>query len=103
MVQSLDLCHFSMHGLTFLNHLLNFLAPVIFLAVLLALGARLIWRGSSPLVNLWEQMLLNAVLGAVVLGVCLVLWGRDGKLATYALLVLSMGSCQWLLQRGWRA
>lgn len=103
MVQSLDLCHFSMHGLTFLNHLLNFLAPAIFLAVLLALGARLIWRGSSPLVNLWEQMLLNAVLGAVVLGVCLVLWGRDGKLATYALLVLSMGSCQWLLQRGWRA
>ena len=103
MVQSLDLCHFSMHGLTFLNHLLNFLAPAVFLAVLLALGARLIWRGSSPLVNLWEQMLLNAVLGAVVLGVCLVLWGRDGKLATYALLVLSMGSCQWLLQRGWRA
>ena len=103
MVQSLDLCHFSMHGLTFLNHLLNFLAPAIFLAVLLALGARLIWRGSSPLVNLWEQMLLNAVLGAVVLGVCLVLWGRDGKMLTYTALVVACATCQWVLVRGWKA
>jgi len=92
-----------MPALTFLNHLLNFLAPAVFLAVLLGLGGRIFWRSATPLVNLWEQMLLNAVLGAAVLGLCLALWGRDGKLATYALLVLAMGSCQWLLLRGWKA
>ncbi|BBL23282.1 MULTISPECIES: hypothetical protein [Comamonas] len=92
-----------MPALTFLNHLLNFLAPAVFLAVLLGVGGRIFWRSATPLVNLWEQMLLNAVLGAAVLGLCLALSGRDGKLATYALLVLAMGSCQWLLLRGWKA
>lgn len=92
-----------MPALTFLNHLLNFVAPAVFLALLLGLGARIFWRSATPLVNLWEQILLNAVLGAAVLGLCLALWGHDGKLATYALLVLSMGSCQWLLLRGWKA
>jgi len=91
-----------MPALTFLNHLLNFLAPALFLAVLLALGARLSWRKATPVLTLWEQMLANLVLGAVVLGGCLALWGRDGRLATYALLVLGMGSCQWLMSRGWR-
>lgn len=92
-----------MPALTFLNHLLNFVAPAVFLALLLGLGARIFWRSATPLVNLWEQILLNAVLGAAVLGLCLALWGHDGKLATYALLVLSMASCQWLLLRGWKA
>ena len=75
----------------------------VFLAVLLGAGGPSFWRSATPLVNLWEQMLLNAVLGAAVLGLCLALSGRDGKLATYALLVLAMGSCQWLLLRGWKA
>ena len=32
------------------------------------------------------------------------LWllGRDGKVLTYAALVLATASCQWLLQRGWK-
>ena len=55
------ICVIFMHALTFLNHLLNFLAPAIFLAVLLALGARWMWRQSGSAINLWEQMLLNLV------------------------------------------
>lgn len=111
-LQSLDLCHFViantrfklvlMPALTFVNHLLNLLVPALFLAVLLALGARLAWRQATPLVTLWEQMLLNAVVGTVVMGGALALWGQDGLLGTYALLVLVMASCQWLLLRGWR-
>lgn len=92
-----------MPALTFVNHLLNFLAPAAFLAALLALGARLCWRQGTPLLQLWEQVLLNFVLGAVVLAGCLVWWERDGRLATYALLVLAMGSCQWVMVRGWRS
>ncbi|MDR2324828.1 MAG: hypothetical protein LBE51_05400 [Acidovorax sp.] len=92
-----------MSALTFLNHLLNLLAPALFLAVLLALGARLAWRHATPLVNLWEQMVLNSVVGAMVLGAALAWWGRDGLLTTYGLLALVMASCQWLMLRGWRA
>lgn len=97
------ICVIFMHALTFLNHLLNFLAPAIFLAVLLALGARWMWRQSGSAINLWEQMLLNLVAGAIVLGAALALEGRDGLLSTYALLVVVMASVQWLMVRGWRA
>ena len=92
----------AMHALTFLNHVLNFLAPAAFLALLLALAARLLWRKSTPLLNLWEQVLLNVVLGAVILAAGLAVTGRDGRLATYALLVLGLSTSQWVMVRGWR-
>ena len=91
-----------MPALTFANHLLNFLAPAIFLALLLGLVARVVWRKALPLLPWGEQMALNAVLGAVVLGVGLVLEGRDGRMATYAALVVAMATCQWVMVRGWR-
>ena len=30
------------------------------------------------------------------------LWGRDGKMLTYAALVVACATCQWVLVRGWR-
>jgi hypothetical protein len=33
----------------------------------------------------------------------LLLFGHDGKMATYAALVLAAALCQWLLLRGWKA
>ena len=32
----------------------------------------------------------------------LIVFGRDGKMATYAALVVAIASSQWLLLRGWR-
>jgi hypothetical protein len=29
-------------------------------------------------------------------------FGSDGKMASYALLVVGAASCQWLLLRGWK-
>ncbi len=83
----------------FLWHVLNFLAPAASVALLLALLARLA-HGRQRLLLPWLSMaLLNAILGSLVLGFGLVLTGHDGQLATYAVLVLAMGSCQWLLVR----
>ena len=96
------ICVIYMAALTFLNHLLNFLAPAAFLSVLLALGARWMWRKSFTAINFWEQVLLNFVLGSVVLGGGLAIWGRDGRLATYAFLVLLMATSQWLMAGAWR-
>ena len=40
---------------------------------------------------------------AGVLAAGLVLWGRDGKMLTYAALVVACATCQWVLVRGWKA
>ena len=40
--------------------------------------------------------------GVAVLVAGLVVLGRDGKMLTYAALVLACATCQWFLVRGWR-
>ena len=89
-----------------INHLLNFIAPALFVALLLALaggvargGAALeggFWRG------LWRSFWINGALGVAVLAGGLVVFGHDGKMLTYAALVLACGSGQWLVSKGWR-
>jgi hypothetical protein len=87
----------SMAAGTFFWHAMNFLAPAAVVALLLGGTARLVH--GPLLVPLGWAVGLNFVLGSLVLGLGLVLSGSDGRLATYAFLVLAMGSCQWLLTR----
>jgi len=42
------------------------------------------------------------VVGCAVLVAGLIVLGRDGKMLTYAALVLGCATCQWVLVRGWR-
>jgi hypothetical protein len=42
------------------------------------------------------------VIGSFVLAGGLVLWGVDGKMATYSALVVACGSAQWLMCKGWQ-
>ena len=46
--------------------------------------------------------LLNGLLGSGVLVGGLMLTHNDGRMATYAALVLVAASLEWLLHRGWR-
>ncbi|AVT13574.1 hypothetical protein [Paracidovorax avenae] len=83
-------------------HLLNFMAPALGVALLLACLAALFFRGAPRTAGFVGQV---AVSFAVGLGVCvagLVLAGRDGKMLTYAALVAACGTVQWVLMRGWR-
>ncbi len=51
----------------------------------------------------WYHMAsVNALLGILVLALGVVLLGQDGRMGTYAVLVLAMGTCQWLMSGGWR-
>ena len=85
-----------------LYHALNFMAPAAALAVLLVLGGRLI-RSKAALALSWRaQVAINFVVGCAVLVAGLVVLGRDGKMLTYAALVLGCATCQWVLVRGWR-
>jgi len=69
------------------NHLLNFFAPALALAVampLLALAGHRVWPGWRPLL---ARMATTGLVGAVVLLAGLVVFERDGKMVTYLALV----------------
>lgn len=85
-----------------LIHLLNFAAPAFFLALLLPGAARLVMPNGTGMPAWWAQAAINFVVGSVVLGLGLWLFGRDGKMLTYAALVAACALCQWLVLRGWR-
>jgi hypothetical protein len=93
----------GMGPITVSLHLLSFLAPVLAVAVLVALGGRLLLPAPRALVSWWVQLGLNAVVGAAVLGLGLSHFGVDGKMATYAALVLAVAACQWVGSAAWRA
>ena len=82
-----------------INHAINFLAPALWLAVLLPLLTRILMRKKAVALTLSAQVALHFVVGCIVLLVGLVLFGRDGKMLTYLALVLTLASMQWLLSR----
>jgi len=83
-------------------HLLNFMAPALGVALLLACMAALFFRGAPRTVGFVGQVAMNFAVGLGVCAAGLVLTGRDGKMLTYAALVVACGSVQWVLLRGWR-
>ena len=93
-----------MSPLDFINHLLNFVAPAFFVALLLVVLSRwLVGAGGKAMgLGLGRQLLTVTGAGVLVLVAGLVVWGRDGRIGTYAALVLVCGTVQWVLLRGWR-
>ena len=83
-------------------HLLNFIAPALFVAGLVLPSCHFLLKKMTKPPVVWVQFAINFVIGVAVLTGGLVLFGRDGKMATYAALVLAQGTAQWLLVRGWK-
>lgn len=96
-----------MTALNLTNQLLNFMAPAAFVALLVVLGTRLfvlLFRSKRPVaLSVWAQLAIVFVVSLVVLVAGLVMFGRDGKMASYALLAVGAATCQWVLLRGWQA
>jgi polyferredoxin len=80
-------------------HLANFIAPALGVAALLALWSWWLRPGQRLSDQAWRRArgLFGWVLGAGVLTLLagLVVFGRDGKMATYAALVMATGSVAW--------
>ena len=89
------------------DHLLNFIAPAAVVALLLLLLSRVFSRflvSKRPVTqSIWAQAAIIFIVNVGVLVAGLVIFGNDGKMATYAALVLASGICLWVLMRGWRA
>ena len=84
------------------NHLLNFFSPAAAVAVVLCCGSLIFWFKRPAMQPWWAQAAINFILGCAVLVAGMAWGGRDGKMLTYAALVLACASCQWVLLRGWR-
>ena len=88
-----------MGALALLNHAINFLAPALWLALLVPLLARAFMKKRPAALTLSAQIAINFVIGCGVLIAGLLLFGRDGKMLTYLGLVVMAASTQWWLQR----
>ena len=88
------------------NHLLNFIAPAFFVALGLVLSARLLNRflGSKrPLrQSFGRQLAIIFIANTLVLAAGLAFFGHDGKVLTYAALVLCAALCQGVLLGSFR-
>jgi hypothetical protein len=89
------------------DHILNFIAPAAVVALLLVLLSRvfsLFLVSKRPVSqSIWAQAAIIFVVNVLVLAAGLVFFGNDGKMATYAAMVLAAAVCQWVLFKGWKA
>ncbi len=86
-----------------LMHVLNFLAPAAGVAVLTTIAARILMKKRPTAPGFIAQAAINFVVGALLLMGGLMFFGHDGKMATYAALVLGVATSQfWLLGRAKR-
>ncbi len=89
-----------MNFLDLVWHILDFAAPAVLLGVISATAAKWLWRGAlrgTP----WLQ--LGAWAAAASLLACvagLLITGRDGKMVTYAAMVLACAATLWWRARG---
>ena len=86
-----------------LNHLANFAAPALWMAVGITLLARLFMKKVAVAQALPVQAAINFIVCLTVLVAGLWWWGRDGKMLTYAAMVLACATSQWALLRGGKA
>ena len=90
-----------------IDHLLNFVAPSAAMALFLVLFSRIFRRFlalKKPLTqSIYAQAAIIFIVNVLVLLAGLVLFGNDGKMATYASMVVCSAVCQWVLWRGWQA
>ena len=85
-----------MDALGLLWHLANFVAPAPAVAALSALLCKLVWRRSLARASWFTLAWQGAAAGLVVLVAGLVLTGHDGRIATYAALVVACALVSWV-------
>ncbi len=88
-----------MGPLDLLIHFINFAAPALVVGAVVAMAGYLFAGKSRSARMMYIKTAINCVAGFVALALGLWFFGRDGKMATYAFMVLSIGTSQWWPQR----
>jgi hypothetical protein len=78
-----------------LVHALNFALPAWGVAMLGTALVRLVFRSAASRVQLARVIAVSGLAGTVALGAGLFLWERDGRMATYGLLIGAEAAVWW--------
>ena len=81
-------------------HWVNFFAPAVFVGLLLPLLARLLWRRQLKSLALLQAIAWASSVSAAVLVGGLIVFGHDGKMATYGAMLFACALSLWW--RGFR-
>ena len=88
------------------NHLLNFLAPAAFVALVVVLASSVKTRLFKQNRVLDPVFIRHAAIIFIVnvfaLAGGMVAFGSDAKMVSYAAMAMAAGLCQWTLLRGWQ-
>lgn len=76
-------------------HLFEFVYPALALGAISAAGAKVLWRSELSAMPWWRLAGAVALAGVVVLIAGLVVLGRDGRMLTYAGLVVVSAGVLW--------
>jgi hypothetical protein len=76
-------------------HLLNFAAPAAGVGLIASLLAKLLWRGALAGVPWWRLAMWSSAWALVACTGGLIVFGRDGKMATYGAMVLACATSLW--------
>ena len=76
-------------------HLLNLVAPGVSRGLIAAAGAKLVWRGDLARVAYSRLASWGAGASTATLLAGLVITGRDGRMATYAAMVVACAGALW--------
>lgn len=85
-----------------LNHVINFAAPALWLALLMPLAGRFIMKNRHLALTYKAQVAMYFVASMAVLLLGLAMFGHDGKMLTYLALVVLIATIQWVMLKGWR-
>jgi hypothetical protein len=76
-------------------HLLDFFAPAVGLGLIAPSLVKLFWRRELKPVSWWRLAVWAAAVSAVALTAGLIVFGHDGKMATYAAMVVACSLALW--------
>lgn len=76
-------------------HLLNFFGPAIGVGLIAAVLCKLVWRRGLKAVSVRDLAVWAMGAGALASLAGLVIFGRDGKMLTYAMLVAGTALALW--------
>jgi hypothetical protein len=80
-------------------HLINFLAPALAVGAALALVGPWLMKKRPSALGPLAQVAINFIAGALALGLGLWFFGNDGKMASYAVMVMACAFSQGLALR----
>ena len=76
-------------------HIANFFAPAVGCGVVAAGLAKLLWRRSLRNVGWWRMAVACVLAMALVSVIGLLVFARDGRMATYAAMVVAGAAALW--------